>query len=158
MTGGAALRFQQFSGAANFSNATFNSRLLRELGTSPFKFSDENFSASDLASKYFFFIDRRRPIFDADGSETDNFAFFTSAVANQVGGFNDLELQFLKHTAFNAIFAEHYYDYVSYSPGIFDIRYFNYAFNFINEVLRYTLGVSITGTIKYLMLPPLLLN
>lgn len=55
------------SNTLNLNLVTFNSRFLRELGPSSLKFSDENFSASELASKYFFFIDSRRPLFDSEG-------------------------------------------------------------------------------------------
>lgn len=139
---------------ANFEGTTLNSRFLRELAAAPLKFSVEMFKPSELAAKYFFFIDNHRPIF-GESSLSAQISATSRALNNFIPGFNDLELQFLKHTAFNALFAEHYYDYVSYYPGSFDNRYFSYAFTVLDNLLR---GVSGASALKTFMVPPLLMN
>lgn len=85
----------------------FNSRFLRELSDSPLRFSADHFSASQLAVKYFFFVDTRLPNYHESfwlkGSP------FPALDLSTVPALADLELQFFKHTLFNGLFADFYY-------------------------------------------------
>lgn len=95
MTGKSAIHYQSFVGLmltekiTLVHQETFNSKFLNEIASNNLQFSSENFSASELAAKYFTFTDIHRPLFDSDDELGDRFSYFVWGGASE--GFRERE-------------------------------------------------------------------
>lgn len=158
VSGFTAARFQFFShqvvgllGPSLSTNVTtFNSRLLREFGDSPLKFSSDSFSVTSSIVRYFLFVDSGRPSFCNSNFLTQNQLIFAGGNSELI---RDAGAQYFKHTVFNALFGEQHYSYPLESLKPSDAGYFSYVSLFIDNIFSGILNKGDLLVMKLIFFP-----